>query len=92
MANISTGWPVNNSGLTDSDLELLPPRMSIEQKSFPYQSNLEASYVNFFFDHANKGRFCNNSEIQTLIAKRLSVENKAKLSPLTTHKGRFCNN
>ena len=31
----------------------------------------------------NKGRFCNNSEIYTLISKRLSVENKAKLSQLT---------
>ena len=30
----------------------------------------------------NKGWFCNNSEIGTLIYKRLSVENKAKLSPL----------
>ena len=31
----------------------------------------------------NKGRFCNNSEIDTLISKRFSVENKAKLSQLT---------
>ena len=38
---------------------------------------------------SNKGRFCNNSEIYTLISKRSSVENKAKLS---TNKGRFCNN
>ena len=30
----------------------------------------------------NKGRFCNNSEIDTLISERLSVENKAKLSQL----------
>ena len=30
----------------------------------------------------NKGGFCNNSEIDTLISKRLSVENKAKLSQL----------
>ena len=30
----------------------------------------------------NKGRFCNNSEIDTLISKRLSVENKVKLSQL----------
>ena len=28
----------------------------------------------------NKGRFCNNSEIDTFISKLLSVENKAKLS------------
>ena len=28
----------------------------------------------------NKCRFCNNSQIGTLISKRLSVENKAKLS------------
>ena len=32
----------------------------------------------------NKGRFCNNSTIDTLIAKHLSVENKAKLSQLET--------
>ena len=31
----------------------------------------------------NKGRFCNNSETDTLISKRLYVENKAKLSQLT---------
>ena len=31
----------------------------------------------------NKGRFCNNSEINTLISKRLSVENNAKPSQLT---------
>ena len=31
----------------------------------------------------NKGMFCKNSEIDTLISKRLSVENKAKLSQLT---------
>ena len=31
----------------------------------------------------NQGRFCNNSEIGALIAKRLSVENKVKLSQLT---------
>ena len=31
----------------------------------------------------NKGRFCNNSEIYTLISKGLSVETTAKLSQLT---------
>ena len=30
----------------------------------------------------NKGRFCNNSKLDTLIAKRLYVENKAKLFQL----------
>ena len=30
----------------------------------------------------NQGRFCKNSEQETLISKRLSVENKAKLSRL----------
>ena len=34
-------------------------------------------------DPSNKGWFCNNSEIYTLISKRLYVENKAKLSQLT---------
>ena len=32
--------------------------------------------------YGNQGRFCNNSEMDTLISKRLSVENKAKLSQL----------
>ena len=31
----------------------------------------------------NKGRFCNNSEINTIISKRSSVEKKAKLFQLT---------
>ena len=30
----------------------------------------------------NKGRFCSNRKIDTLISKRLSVENKVKLSQL----------
>ena len=30
----------------------------------------------------NKGRFCNNSKTDTLISRRLSVKNKAKLSQL----------
>ena len=34
----------------------------------------------------SKGKFCNNSEIDALISKRLSVENTAKHS---TNKGRF---
>ena len=33
--------------------------------------------------HNNKGRFCNNSAIDTLLSKWLSVENKAKFSQLT---------
>ena len=36
-----------------------------------------------FYVAANKSRFCNNSETDTLISKRLSVENKAKISQLT---------
>ena len=32
-----------------------------------------------------KGRFCNNSEIDALNSKRLSVENKAKLSQMETN-------
>ena len=36
-------------------------------------------------DHKiNKGRFLNNSQIDTLISKRLSIEDKAKLSQLTS--------
>ena len=34
-----------------------------------------------YFVPQNKGRFCKNSEIDSLISKRLSLENKAKLSP-----------
>ena len=34
-------------------------------------------------DRTNKSRFGNNNEIDTLISKRFSVENKAKLSQLT---------
>ena len=30
-----------------------------------------------------KGRLCNNSKIETIISKQLSVENKAKLSQPT---------
>ena len=36
------------------------------------------------FTRSNKCRFCDNSEIDTLISKRSSVENKAKLSQLTS--------
>ena len=36
-----------------------------------------------FWPTMNKGRFCNNSGVHTLILKRLSIENKAKLSQLT---------
>ena len=33
---------------------------------------------------SNKDRFCDHSEIDTLISKQLSVENKEKLSQLET--------
>ena len=33
---------------------------------------------------SDKGRFCNNIETDTVISKRLSVENKAKVSQLET--------
>ena len=45
--------------------------------------NIQVFYWNFGFSEGwqiNKGRFCYNSEIDTLISKRLSLENKAKLS------------
>ena len=38
----------------------------------------------------NKGRFCNNSEIYQLILKRLSVENKAKLSQMKIVDKQYC--
>ena len=38
----------------------------------------------------NKGRFCNNSEIDTLISKGLYVKNKAKLSELEIVNKQYC--
>ena len=38
----------------------------------------------------NKGRFCNNSEMDTLISKRLPVENKEKLSQLEIVNKQYC--
>ena len=38
----------------------------------------------------NKGRFCNNSEIDTLISKGLSLENKAKQSQLEIVNKQYC--
>ena len=38
----------------------------------------------------NKGRFCNNSEVDILISKRLSVEKKAKLSQLEIENIQYC--
>ena len=59
----------------------------------PFQARLKGMFLQkaktgklflfFFWDAVNKGRFRNNSKIDTLISKRLSVENKAKLSHLT---------
>ena len=43
----------------------------------------------FFYAEVIKCRFCSNSQINTLISKRLLVENKAKLP---TNKDRLCNN
>ena len=42
--------------------------------------NIYYTRMVLFLVQVNKGRFCNNSEIYTLISKRLPVENKAKLS------------
>ena len=41
-------------------------------------------YITKYSTIYNKGRFYNNSKIDTLISKRLSVKNKAKLSQLET--------
>ena len=38
----------------------------------------------------NKDRFCNNNEIHIIISKRLSVENKAKLSPMEIVNRQYC--
>ena len=40
--------------------------------------------------YTNKGRFCTNSEIDTLISKRVSVENKVKLSQLEIVNEQYC--
>ena len=50
----------------------------------PSRQALRAIFEVFGMTRPNKGRFYNNSEIDTLISKRLSVENKAKLSQLET--------
>ena len=38
----------------------------------------------------NQGRFCINSEIDTLVSKGLSVENKAKLSQQEIVNKQYC--
>ena len=40
--------------------------------------------VHYILPQTSKGSFCNNTEIDTLISKRVSVENRAKLSQLET--------
>ena len=40
--------------------------------------------------NSNKGRFCNNSEMDILISKRLAVENRAKLSQLEIENKQYC--
>ena len=39
---------------------------------------------------SEQGQFCNNGEIDTLISKRLSVENKAKHSQLEITNKQYC--
>ena len=58
--------------------------------------NSKSQYIVVFFNNlitktqfkfiavSNNGRFCNNSKINKLISKRLSAENKAKLSQQET--------
>ena len=50
---------------------------------FPFLKNYPTCFKEKMFTDENKGRFCNNSEVDTLISKQLSVENKAKLSQPT---------
>ena len=47
-------------------------------------------YHGTFIKRNNKGRFFNNSEMDALISKRLSVENKAKLSQLEIVNKQYC--
>ena len=66
--------------LRNVSTQTLPRRL----QSMSGLSSSESSKVRFDQNHmSNKGRFCNNSQIDTLISKWLSVENKAKLSQLT---------
>ena len=50
-----------------------------------FAGQLDSILINecLFFCLSNKGTFCNNSEIDTLISNGLSVENKVKLSQPT---------
>ena len=47
------------------------------------EKSLHSLSYEFFSGYSSKGRFCNNNKIDTWDSKRLSVENKAKLSQLT---------
>ena len=51
---------------------------SVDTKSFHTGRKQQSIYI-----WHDKGRICSNSEIDTLISKRLAVENKVKLSQLT---------
>ena len=64
---------------------------SVQQSLNRYLKTTDNIVVNFNINKSvnstgeyNKGRSCNNSKIDTLISKRSSVENKAKLSQLET--------
>ena len=76
----------------DSDSEFrIVPKKSLQRDSTIFRVIVRQNFS--LFCHSltvylfqrwafNKGRFVNNSEIDTLISKRLSVENKVKLSQL----------
>ena len=55
-----------------------------------YLANMVHAYGYYILCWNNKGRFGENREIDTLITKRLYVENKAKLSQLEIVNKQYC--
>ena len=76
-----------NATITRSVISCPSASTSVSYNPIVYQGGIGIAYLGMLLlcnaSSAIKGRFCNNSEIDTLISKRSSVENKAKLSQLT---------
>ena len=84
---IWSNFPVSEKHIMRQDTEIFfetlqeQPRMIKKKKNFC--ELLEIQCIGLQSTFLNKGRFCNNRENDTLISKRLSEENKAKLFQLT---------
>ena len=61
--------------------EGITPRNKRETKYVSEKTTISIRKTNLHQD--NEGRLCNNSEIDTIVSKRWSLENKAKLSATT---------